>query len=146
MKIVIDIDNETYGRIQALVNADYFEHDICGYSMQRIANGTPYEERPKGEWVGINEYIKHLEEETGDRYEVSSLYNGSIFCNQCWEMNKEKSRFCPTCGTKMRKGDPDCMDEDAKQASIPYIYNASQHDWKYLSKCGYPDITRGKEE
>jgi hypothetical protein len=46
MKIVIDIDNEAYGRIQALVNADYFEHDICGYAMQRIANGTPYEERP----------------------------------------------------------------------------------------------------
>lgn len=46
MKIVIDIDNEAYGRIQALVNADYFEHDICGYSMQRIANGTPYEEIP----------------------------------------------------------------------------------------------------
>jgi hypothetical protein len=55
MKIVIDIDNETYGRIQALVNADYFEHDICGYSMQRIANGTPYEERPKGEWIPVSE-------------------------------------------------------------------------------------------
>lgn len=25
------------------------------------------------------------------------------------------------------------MDEDAKQASIPYTYNAPQHDWK----CGY---------
>lgn len=32
----------------------------------------------------------------------------------------------------------DCMDDDAKQASIPYTYNAPQHDWK----CGYPDITR----
>lgn len=51
MKIVIDIDNETYGRIQALVNADYFEHDICGYSMQRIANGTPYEPRGEGKCV-----------------------------------------------------------------------------------------------
>lgn len=64
---------------------------------------TRADARPTGEWVGINEYIKHLEEETGDRYEVSSLYNGSIFCNQCWEMNKEKSRFCPNCGTGMRK-------------------------------------------
>lgn len=44
MKIVIDIDEKTYRRIQALVNADYFEHDICGYSMQRIANGTPLPE------------------------------------------------------------------------------------------------------
>lgn len=36
----------------------------------------------------------------------------------------------------------DCMDEDAKQASVSYTYNAPQHDWK----CGYPDITRGEEE
>ena len=28
------------------------------------------------------------------------------------------------------------MDEDAKQASIPYTYNAPQHDYK----CGYPNI------
>ena len=47
------------------------------------------------------------------------------------------------------KSDTECMDEDAKQASIPYTYNAPQHDWK----CGYPDITksnyynrRGKED
>lgn len=26
--------------------------------------------------------------------------------------------------------------------TYPYTYNAPQHDWK----CGYPDITRGKEE
>lgn len=32
------------------------------------------------------------------------------------------------------KGGTDCMDEDAKQASIPYTYNAPEHDWK----CGYP--------
>lgn len=92
MKIVIDIDNETYGRIQALVNADYFEHDICGYSMQRIANGTPYEERPQGEWHG-NNFDEHscplcghaalYEEEPDGYYEV-------------------KSNFCPNCGADMR--------------------------------------------
>jgi len=32
------------------------------------------------------------------------------------------------------------MDEDAKEASIPYTYNAPQHDWK----CGYPDITKAQ--
>ena len=37
------------------------------------------------------------------------------------------------------KSGAECMDEDAKQASIPYTYNAPQHDWK----CGYPDITKG---
>lgn len=40
----------------------------------------------------------------------------------------------------IRKDGTDCMDEDAKQASIPYTYNAPQHDWK----CGYPNITSGK--
>lgn len=38
-------------------------------------------------------------------------------------------------------GNMNCMDEDAKQASIPYTYNAPKHDWK----CGYPDII-GEEE
>lgn len=42
MKLIIDIEEKTYRRIQALVNSDFFEHDICGYSMQRIANGIPY--------------------------------------------------------------------------------------------------------
>lgn len=32
----------------------------------------------------------------------------------------------------------DAMEDDAKQASIPYTYNAPQHDWK----CGYPNITK----
>lgn len=41
MQLIIDIPENTYIRIQALVSDDYFEHDICGYSMRRIANGTP---------------------------------------------------------------------------------------------------------
>ena len=35
----------------------------------------------------------------------------------------------------------DDLDQDAREASIPYTYNAPEHDWK----CGYPDITRGEE-
>ncbi len=69
MKIVIDIDNETYGRIQGLVSVDYFEHDICGYSMQRIANGTPYEERPKGEWIPVSERLPEDEIEVLFQYQ-----------------------------------------------------------------------------
>lgn len=45
IELVIKINEDTYRRIQALVRDDYFEHDICGYSMQRIANGIPL---PKG--------------------------------------------------------------------------------------------------
>ena len=52
MQVVIDIPEKTYYRIQALVSSDYFEHDICGDSMQRIANGTPL---PKGHGRLIDE-------------------------------------------------------------------------------------------
>lgn len=45
MQIVIDIPENTYKQIQALSRSGYFEHDICGNSMRRIANGTPL---PKG--------------------------------------------------------------------------------------------------
>lgn len=66
-----------------------------------------YKARPQGEWKGINEYITHLEEKTGERYEVSGLYDGSVFCNQCWKMNAKKVRFCPNCGADMR-----CKEEE----------------------------------
>lgn len=45
MKLIIEIPEKVYKRIQALARSDYFEHDICGNSMLRIANGTPL---PKG--------------------------------------------------------------------------------------------------
>lgn len=45
IELVIKIPENTYKRIQALVSDDYFEHDICGNSMRRIANGIPL---PKG--------------------------------------------------------------------------------------------------
>ena len=89
MKIVIDINNETYGRIQALVNADYFEHDICGYSMKRIANGTPYEERPKGEWI-IGEYMDC-------HSDILPIYT----CPFCGEVEYRKYDFCH-CGADMQ--------------------------------------------
>lgn len=45
MQIVINISENTYKRIQALARDGYFDHDMCGNSMRRIANGTPL---PKG--------------------------------------------------------------------------------------------------
>ena len=45
MQVVINIPENTYKQIQALARNGYFEHDICGNSMRRIANGTPL---PKG--------------------------------------------------------------------------------------------------
>jgi hypothetical protein len=45
VELVIKIPEEVYKRIQSLSTVDYFEHDICGNSMRRIANGIPL---PKG--------------------------------------------------------------------------------------------------
>lgn len=45
IELVIKIPENTYRQIQALARNGYFEHDICGNSMRRIANGTPL---PKG--------------------------------------------------------------------------------------------------
>ena len=81
-----------------------------------ILDNAPTVERPQGEW-------KH--EVVGDKL--------CVLCNQCFLHFDCESNFCPNCGAKMR-GYADCMDEDAKQASIPYTYNSPQHDWK----CGYP--------
>ena len=41
MKLIIDVPENTYKRIKGLVDADYFEHDINGFSQRAIANGTP---------------------------------------------------------------------------------------------------------
>ena len=62
------------------------------------------EQQPKnGKWVGINEYVYHLEQETGERYCVSAYYDGDLFCNQCWTAHrKTKYNFCPNCGADMK--------------------------------------------
>ena len=63
------------------------------------------EERPQGEWVGIIDYIKHLEETTGEKYLVNSTYyDQELYCNKCWEMSTRKTKFCCNCGAKMKKG------------------------------------------
>jgi hypothetical protein len=41
VELVIKIPENTYKQIQALARNNYFEHDICGNSMRRIANGIP---------------------------------------------------------------------------------------------------------
>ena len=65
MKLIIDIPEETYRRIQALANADYFEHDICGRSMKRIAKGTPYKEKPQLSDEQLDKIADLLETEWG---------------------------------------------------------------------------------
>ena len=40
IELVVKIDEEIYKRLKSLSRGDYFEHDICGDSMRRIANGA----------------------------------------------------------------------------------------------------------
>lgn len=40
IKVVLEIDKETFNRIKGYVEIDHFEHDIVGYTMKRLADGT----------------------------------------------------------------------------------------------------------
>lgn len=64
MQIVINMPESTYRRIQALVRNDYFEHDICGNSMRRIAEGKVL---PKGHGrlIDGDKFLKDNEAYTG---------------------------------------------------------------------------------
>ena len=47
-------------------------------------------------------------------------------CENCiWPECEEHGEICQYF---------DCLDQDAREASITYSYNAPEHDWK----CGYP--------
>ena len=112
---------------QIIDNAPTVEYTFEEAFQKTVCENKLYcPERQKGKWIFHKDYNER-----------------KYGCNQCGNLNNIPSKFCPNCGTKMDKvaGGMDCMDEDAKQASIPYTYDAPKHDWK----CGYPDITRGEE-
>ncbi len=73
MKLIIDIPKYVY--------------EVClGHGdivYQYIAKGTPYEERPTGEWV--------------------HNVNGTFECSRCG-IKHSKANYCPDCGAKMYKG------------------------------------------
>ena len=73
--------------------------DRCGEFIDYLK----VSEDVSGEWVGINEYLKHIEETTGEKYKTSGLYNGRLFCNRCWKMSELmiKTNFCYECGARM---------------------------------------------
>jgi hypothetical protein len=62
MKIVIDIPDSDYERIKDLVTKDnsYTTATTIGTAYQVIANGTPYEDRPQGEWIPVNEKLPNI--------------------------------------------------------------------------------------
>lgn len=54
-----------------------------------------------GEWFGVHEYIDHLEKVTGEKFQISNLYDGCNFCNNCWYSFPRKYNYCPNCGARM---------------------------------------------
>lgn len=85
-------------------------------------------------------YYKHILDLIDNAPAVEINTNDIEYKAYCKGLEDGKKIARPQGEWLLRKGDENCMDEDAKQASIPYTYNAPQHDWK----CGYPDITKAK--
>lgn len=79
----------------------------CFGTIDREAIGMAIEalkDKPMGEWVGGQEYCKHLEEKTGERYAPTGL-GKLIYCNQCWQASDRYSAYCPNCGARMLRKD-----------------------------------------
>ena len=121
MKIVIDkesIINVFTITFYATLGGDYNAvKDVVKELLEKI-DYEPYEERPQGELAN----------------EVWQLYekHHSHLATHVIEFGDELKELLDKYQNK-ELDDTDCMEEDAKQASIPYTYNAPQHDWK----CGY---------
>lgn len=90
------------------------EDTLKGYEddVETLERRYGAEERPQGKWVGINEYLKHLEDTTGEKYKTSGLCDDRLFCNRCWKMSELmiKTNFCYECGASMEN------EEVAKEA------------------------------
>ena len=96
MKLIIEIDKELYkaykGRPPMLGDS--------GMDMiaRAVANGIPYEERPKGEWITIHK---------------QNSFGQDCICFECDKCHKykvpiyklmitEPLEVCPNCGAEMR--------------------------------------------
>jgi DNA-directed RNA polymerase subunit RPC12/RpoP len=94
MKIVIDIPEKT----NAHIRSDY-GHGIKGFRnadreilFDAIYHGTPYKDRPRGEWEWITE----------DRYKCTNC-NEIITVKEV--MNEPQYITCPMCDAKMGEGE-----------------------------------------
>lgn len=96
MKLIIDIDKDTYKRIKGLVDADYFEHDINGFSQKAIANGTPIPDSATNERM-VGSWIK-----SRDSYGTNHFT--CPFCEHdiaTRNANNWDDNYCSNCGARM---------------------------------------------
>ncbi len=87
IELVIKIKEDTYRRIRALVRDDYFEHDICGYTMQRIAAGTPLPIHKGHGFIAICDSDFPITEEVKQELK-NTAFVGNEDCNYCFEMTE----------------------------------------------------------
>ncbi len=97
MKIVIEIPEKT----NAHIRSDY-GHGVKGlYDEDReilcdaIYHGTPYKERPHGEWI---EQYKN-----DGKWHDMGYFDHMYKCSKCGSDGSQRWHFCPNCGADMRK-------------------------------------------
>ena len=129
IKVVLEIDKETFNRIKGYVEIDHFEHDIVGYTMKRLADGTILNEgkaedcisreavlenayaygnglEPEGYCVNVED-IQALPPVTPQEPRKGHWIwcVGSHKCSNCEEYtcfsHEKLLRYCPNCGAKM---------------------------------------------
>lgn len=82
MKIVIDIPEDAF-----LACKYWLNEGVAQWAETIIANGAPYEERPKGEWIEMTDGRGH----------------NSYFCSRCGTQEGKRYGYCPNCEAKMMK-------------------------------------------
>lgn len=86
MKILIDISEERFKDIQRISSVQ-LKDNYFKTAEQIIANGTPYDERPKGAWL----------------YDYTNGFGNKIgHCSECI-YRCEHYNFCPNCGASMEE-------------------------------------------
>ena len=85
MKLIIDIPEGYKDLLPNIQNSSI----ACKIILDSVKNGTPYEERPTGEWKN---------------------FDGEVYCSNCCvecaydETGYILGRFCCNCGAKMQRG------------------------------------------
>lgn len=77
IKVVLEIDKETFNRIKGYVEIDHFEHDIVGYTMKRLAGGTILNEVEAEDCRSLKD-IKEMIERKADALDGQMLDAGGI--------------------------------------------------------------------
>ena len=95
MKLIIDIDEELYEAYKG--RPPRLGDEGMDMIAQAIANGTPYEERPQGEWITWEEAGNYIA--SPNRYECSCCHDSAQVLVNGIEL---LSDFCPNCGADMR--------------------------------------------